>query len=190
MTFGTYNPVVFNPNTTEWETIFNAPDYQPTATKIQHKSEDEHSDNARFFDLTTYIPAVATTNFGKAIDYLRNNTFGKHECAQRVEEALEKAGLGRMRCTENGGNGWATALHYNNILKDHGWTLIAQGDDDDPKIQLRPGDVCIQGNSADDKTHAHAALYDGHQWLSNYKQNHMMAHKGQKVKYFIYRKNV
>lgn len=122
------------------------------------------------------------------LSYLQNGKFGTHTCAKSVEDALAKGGLTRMYCSENGGNGWASALHYNGILANHGWKLVAQGDSNNTNIDARKGDICVQGNSASDTKNSHVAIFDGKQWLSNYKQDKMMAHSDRNVKYFIYRR--
>ena len=104
-----------------------------------------------------------------AITHLQNHAlppYGTGRCATHVREALEAGGLTISRA----GSGSA---------KDYGPRLVAAGFIASPdRMPYQKGDIAlIDGFSKDpekgidkDYPHGHLAMFDGNQWISDFKQ--------------------
>lgn len=105
----------------------------------------------------------------------RGNKGCRGLCATYVEEAI-KAGGGplekRIHCNENNApNTHATNLRYYGILESHGFVKIKEGTVGaygKVDMSLQPGDVAIIGPKSNG--HFHACLWNGSQWVSDFKQ--------------------
>ena len=106
----------------------------------------------------------------KAIEHLQASAgppYGSGKCATFVREAIEAGGLTIVR------TGSGSAKDYGPRLTQAGF--IAQAGDGFP---YKKGDVAlIDGFSSDpakgipkDAPHGHLAMYDGTQWISDFKQ--------------------
>jgi len=108
----------------------------------------------------------------KAIQHLQANAeppYGVGKCATYVREALEAGGLTISR------EGSGSAKDYGSRLSKAGF-LATKGDAAKP---YQKGDIAvIDGFSKDaakgvtkDYPHGHLAMYDGTQWISDFKQS-------------------
>lgn len=138
-----------------------------------------------------------TWDVGKSVTFINSHTVGangKHSCARAVEDAIRAGGGPSMACGKDCEMA-ATNLHYKGILSRSGFVLIYRGSGPpqwsvNPNI-LQAGDICVIG---DDKcrvpgTRFHACMWTGSQWVSDYKQVHMIPNYKSRPEwpYFIYR---
>jgi hypothetical protein len=114
-------------------------------------------------------------------------------CAKYVEYAIEAGGgplSKRMSC--GWGTGAATNLRYRGILKDNGFEMIESGDQlarqGNSKTTPQAGDVCIIGRDYEKSRSGkyHACMWNGKQWVSDFKQNYMNVYNSEGVELYPY----
>ena len=97
----------------------------------------------------------------KAVAWLNSKGLDSsiHKCAQYVREAIEAGGLS----TEG----------RPNSAKDYDWFLPMLGFATVPKEGYAPkkGDVVVLQNTSTSSEHGHIAMYNGTQWISDFKQS-------------------
>ena len=128
------------------------------------------------FVLSFLLVSVALCgDVNKAADWLSGhvNTSSKRKCAKYVADALEQGGFVFTRQSS------AFMYHTNKVLLHLGFKII-----DKPARPLK-GDIYVQLAT---KTHkdGHIALYDGKNWLSDFRQKTDNVYKsdaGEKVYY-------
>jgi len=117
-------------------------------------------------------------NKEKAIEHLRANAvppYGVGKCATYVREAIEAGGLQISR------TGSGSAKDYGPRLIEAGFTAL----DGDP-VPYQAGDVAVIAGFTKDaaegikKDHpdGHMAMYDGTQWISDFKQDGLKPYPG------------
>ena len=154
----------------------------------------------RMIDPYGLIEECSNSKFdvNKAIDYILKNAFAKShgDCAKHVREALCEGGLTVFCNTneiiadydidirnqlENYINGdyksaiWAKEYYEKGILERNGFKEIdinlspAYGKNND---KLKPGDIIVYIDKRENPTHkiGHIAMWDGTQWVSDFKQ--------------------
>lgn len=114
-------------------------------------------------------------------------------CATYVEYAIAAGGgplSTRMQC--GGKTGAATNLRYRGILEQNGFQMIESGGQlakhGNSKIQPQAGDVCIIGRDVEKGAGGkyHACMWNGKQWVSDFKQNYMNVYNSSKYDLFPY----
>jgi hypothetical protein len=115
-------------------------------------------------------------NAAMAVDHAENHARGSSQgrCAQYVREAIEAGGIMLMR---------------QNDAKDYGRSLICAGFYEMLGSPL-PGDIVVI-QPAPGHSHGHMAIYNGTQWISDFKQMHGLypgpAYRDYRPPYQIYR---
>ncbi len=128
-------------------------------------------------------PVVKLWNKDAAIQHLENNAgiVSQHRCARFVGKAIEAGGIRLNRALNSAGS---SACGYGPILEDAGFKPVPEG------TPPQAGDVVIFPKSPD-YDHGHAAMFNGKQWISDFRQDIMHASKKaeeQKIPYTIYRR--
>lgn len=127
------------------------------------------------------IENIGDWDVGKSVNWIMSQPPSKGLCATYVLRAITAGGGPNMTCSENGGDSWADCLHYNGILKSHGFMLVDSGrlpGNGNYTGNLQPGDVMISDAhirykrpGKPDGKRVHAAMWCGNQWVSDFKQN-------------------
>ena len=119
-----------------------------------------------------------------AIAHLQNAAHedpGK-KCGVYVREAIEAGGIRMNKALNPTKEG--SAFGFGPILRDTGFRTMAPGE------KLQKGDVVVFQATKGHK-HGHVAMFDGRQWISDYKQNSIYAasiYEDNRVPYVIYRR--
>ena len=113
-------------------------------------------------------------NLGASISHLRESAKSKsqHQCAKFVREAL---GAGGINTTGRPGS----AYQYKEYLPKIGFNAIGKitGKSNQlswTKRSARPGDIAVM----DHGEHGHICMFDGIQWISDFRQNNMWVYGG------------
>ncbi|HED4180838.1 TPA: C40 family peptidase [Enterobacter mori] len=115
-----------------------------------------------------------------ALTHLRSRALGRshHECATFTREAIEAGGI-RLERTRN--------------AKDYGPSLLRAGFREVPSgSMLRSGDVAVIQPYPGGSSSGHMTMYDGTQWISDFRQSSMYPGPGYRAShpaYKIYRMN-
>jgi hypothetical protein len=143
-----------------------------------------------------HIPGqpVSPRTIDKTIEYLESNARGKPTgwCARHVRQALEANGIKVEKPKLRPGKDAAQARDYGPKLVDAGFKPVLS--DTKPAIspdpgKLRKGDVTVIQSTSRNEA-GHMAMYDGYQWISDYKQPRFWpgeAYKNELPDYVIYR---
>lgn len=123
-------------------------------------------------------------NRDAAIQHLEKNaeTASVHKCAEYVRRAIEAGGIRLNRSLNPTREGSAYA--YGPVLEGAGFKPVPEG------TSPQAGDVVIFPKSPGYK-HGHAAMFNGEEWISDFKQDFIYASrkaKEQKIPYTIYRR--
>ena len=119
-----------------------------------------------------------------AIAHLQNAAHedpGK-KCGVYVREAIEAGGIRMNKALNPTKEG--SAFGFGPILRDTGFRTMAPGE------KLQKGDVVVFQATKGHK-HGHVAMFDGRQWIYDYKQNSIYAasiYEDNRVPYVIYRR--
>jgi len=119
-------------------------------------------------------------NVAKAVEYLTNNAeppYGVGRCAMYVREAIE-AGFEGVELSREGSG---SAKDYGPRLKRAGFTLV----NGDP-VPYQKGDVAVINGFTKsaakgikkDHSDGHMAMFDGTQWISDFKQKGIKPYPG------------
>ena len=109
----------------------------------------------------------STTEAGKAADVATQRAAGASTgyCARRVREALEAGGYKLPANMPR-----SSAYMYKDILPQMGFKEIS------PSSQFQKGDVMVFDNNRS-HPHGHIQIYNGSQWVSDFKQNNMIPYR-------------
>jgi hypothetical protein len=137
---------------------------------------------------------VSPRTIDKTIEHLENNARGKPTgwCARHVRQALEANGIKVEKPDIRPGKDAAQARDYGPKLIDAGFKPVLS--DTKPAIspdpdKLQKGDVTVIQSTSKNEA-GHMAMYNGRQWISDYKQPGFWpgdAYKGERPSYVIYR---
>lgn len=104
------------------------------------------------------------------------------ECGVYVREAIEAGGIRMNRALNSTEDG--SAFGFGPILRDTGFRTVAPGE------KPQKGDVVVF-QATEGHKYGHVAMFDGKQWISDYKQNSIYAasiYQDNHVPYVIYRR--
>jgi len=115
-------------------------------------------------------------NIDKAVQYINDNALSKsgHVCAKHVRMAIEAGGL-----STNGRP--ASATDYDLFLPKLGFTTVVK-----TNYIAQKGDIVVF-KSFGDHVHGHIQMYNGSQWVSDFKQNGFGVWKDGYKEYVIFR---
>lgn len=114
------------------------------------------------------IPNYSGFNVKAAIEALNNNAHESsiHQCAKYVRMAMEAGGLPT-------GTRPSWAWKYKDWLPTIGFKMIAETSTDAEAASVKPvaGDICCMYKPGANESHpGHICMYDGTQWISDFKQ--------------------
>lgn len=115
-----------------------------------------------------------TWNKEVAISHLRAHALGRshHECAQFTREAIEAGGVSLDRMLN---------------AKDYGSSLLRAGFHElPPGVTLLGGDVAVIQPYPGGNPSGHMTMYDGTQWISDFRQNSMYPGPGYRAAHPVY----
>lgn len=118
---------------------------------------------------------MANWDIKKAVDYISKNALAKSigRCARYVRTAIEAGGLS----TEGRP---ASAYQYVDFLPKIGFTAIEKMTGKVKQYNwslknAKPGDIAVMSYG----THGHICMWDGKNWVSDFRQNNMWVYKGE-----------
>lgn len=127
------------------------------------------------------LPKPKALNVDKSVDYLRRNIspkqYGDGKCATNVANAIRAGGipLGRPATRHSEGASAPWALDYGPVLEDVGFSAVAASDASGlypPKgYTPQKSDVAVIQPIKGQNPAGHMAMYDGTQWISDFKQH-------------------
>jgi uncharacterized Zn-binding protein involved in type VI secretion len=121
-------------------------------------------------------------NGDAALQHLREHSHQnpQHRCARYVREAIEAGGV-RMTRPASG-----SAMDYGPHLENAGFSPVEAGG------APQAGDVVIIQSPGESNPHGHMAMYDGTQWISDYRQGAdfypNQRYRNARTQYTIYRR--
>ena len=148
------------------------------------RSAVSHNGMMRREEILPRDAALPKWDLDAAIAHLQNAAHedpGK-KCGVYVREAIEAGGIRMNKALNPTKEG--SAFGFGPILRDTGFRTMAPGE------KLQKGDVVVFQATKGHK-HGHVAMFDGRQWISDYKQNSIYAasiYEDNRVPYVIYRR--